>query len=164
MREAPSASPSSRSSCRVAEAATGVRRRRSPGVPLLSNLVANFQGPCNGGTGTTLSFSVDYRDSDGDIRGGTLQTTATFQPSGSSTDLNFGLPSTNVSVSGTTEGQIQALACLRFGTQTGARLSVAVVDAGGHSSNIVSTQLNRPSGAPETPRGGGTNGSLDRLN
>lgn len=61
------------------------------------------------------------------------------------------------------EGQIQAAGCLRFGTQTGVRLSVAVVDAAGHSSNVVATQLNRPSGAPEVPQGG-TDGAFGPLN
>lgn len=139
----------------------------APGVPQISNLNASFQGGCTveGRTGTVLSETLNYSDSDGDVRGGTLQTTGRFEPSGNSIDLNFPLPS-KASVTGTTEGTIQAFACVGFGTgSTALTLSVALLDAAGHSSNILSTRLNRPSETREVPPAGetGRGGTMERL-
>lgn len=136
----------------------------APGVPQISNLNATLQGACTiqGQTGTVLSETLNYRDSDGDERGGTLQTTGRFEPSGSANDVNFRLPS-EATVTGTTEGTIEALACLRFGSQTAFNLSVALLDAAGHSSNILSVRLSKPAGAPEVPAGGSGGGAMEPL-
>ena len=128
-----------------------------PGVPELSNPQARFGGSCTFGggvSGTVLTVSVDYLDSDGDVKGGTLQTTGTFQPDGSAAfDLNFPLPSQNATVTGTTQGTITARGCVRFGGQATFTLFVAMVDKAQHSSNVVSTTVNRPPGTPEMPQG-----------
>jgi hypothetical protein len=129
-----------------------------PGVPALANLNATFAGPCTlqgGLAGTRVNITVDYTDSDGNLQGGALQTTGVLLPSGNSIDLIFDLPSPGATISGTTAGTIQAAGCLRFGNQSQFRLSVAVVDAAGNSSNILTVTLDRPAGAPEVPRGGG---------
>ena len=133
-----------------------------PGFPALSNLVVTFGGPCtvSGVAGTALIGTVNYRDSDGNIRGGTLQTTVVFVPAGNSGDVIIPLPSANGTVTGTTEGTITGQGCLRFGAQTGITLSVAVVDAAGNSSNVVSSTVARPAGLPEVPRGA-TDGSFE---
>jgi hypothetical protein len=49
----------------------------APGVPLISNLVAAFQQACTiqGFTGSVLLETLTYSDSDGNLRGGALQTT-----------------------------------------------------------------------------------------
>jgi hypothetical protein len=124
----------------------------TPGVPVLSNLNAVFGGPCIP-PGTQVIGTVNYTDSDGNLQGGTLQTTGMLLPSGRSSDLNFGLPSATATISGTTSGTIRAVGCVTFGTDTQFTLSVAVVDSAGNSSNILSVTLNRPAGAPQVPRG-----------
>lgn len=139
----------------------------APGVPVISNLNATFlaQGQrCDGGSGTVLSISVNYKDSDGDIRGGTLQTTGRCEPSGFSDDENFALPS-EATVTGETEGTVEALVCVvGFGSDTAITISVALVDKAGHSSNVLSKRVNRPAGAPEVPQGGGAGeGGMKRL-
>lgn len=137
----------------------------APGVPQLSNLQPTFGGGCTiaVGAGTVLTVNVDYLDSDGDVRGGTLQTTGTFQPSGNAFDLDFPLPSQNATVTGTTQGTITVRGCVRFGASTTFTLAVAMVDKAQHSSNIVSTQLNRPAGAPEMPQSSDPRGTLEPL-
>ncbi len=84
-----------------------------------------------------------------------LQTTGTFHPSGTSIDVNFQLPSADATITGTTQGTIQAFGCVRFGVETGLTFAVALVDKASHSSNILSIELGRPGGAPEEPRDGG---------
>jgi hypothetical protein len=103
--------------------------------------------------GTIVNISVDYVDSDGDLTGGALQTTGVLLPSGTSFDVIFDLPSPGATISGTTSGTIRAVGCLRFGASTQFRLSVAVVDSAGNSSNILAVTLDRPAGAPQVPRG-----------
>jgi len=60
-----------------------------------------------------------------------------------------------VTITGTTAGTITLRGCLRYGAQNSFTLSVAVVDATQHSSNVTSARLDRPAGAPEVPAGGG---------
>ncbi|MBI3458150.1 MAG: hypothetical protein HY002_20440 [Candidatus Rokubacteria bacterium] len=68
-------------------------------------------------------------------------------------------------VTGTTEGTIQAFACFVFGAgSTALTLSVALLDAAQNSSNILSTQLNRPSETRGVPPAGETGGgAMERL-
>ena len=113
-----------------------------PGVPVIANLVSGYQvgTSCTlqGRTGRPLSATVNYSDSDGDVNGGTLKTRATFHPSERSFDLDFGLPSSSATITGTTNGSITAFYCVTLGSQTGYTLSVAVLDKAGNLSNILS--------------------------
>ena len=116
-----------------------------PGVPAISNLrLAYAAGTCTlaGQPGRPLTETVQYADSDGDVEGGTLETTAIFHPSGQSVDVNFILPSNSATISGTTDGSITAFACVVFNGNTSLGLSVVLLDKAGHSSNILSAALN----------------------
>ena len=121
-----------------------------PGVPVIFNLAAQYGSgtcPIQGRTGRPLIVTLQYSDSDGDVRGGTLQTTGTFLPSNQPIHVDFGLPS-EATVTGTTEGSITAFACVLFGGGSALSLTVALVDKAGHSSNVLAVQVN-----PEVPRG-----------
>ena len=85
---------------------------------------------------------VQYSDSDGDIKGGTLDTTGMFHPSEQSIDVDFVLPSPVAIVTGTTEGSITASGCIILGGNSSVTLSVALLDKAGHSSNILAVQVN----------------------
>src|SRR5262249_22973835 len=104
--------------------------------------------------GRPLIESVHYSDSDGDVQGGTLETTGKFHPSEQSIELDFPLPSNSATVSGTTDGSITAFACVVLNGSTDFTLSAALVDKAGHSSNILSVELHaearRGSGNHET--------------
>lgn len=128
-----------------------------PGVPVISNLTAQYGSgtcPIQGRTGRPLDVTLQYSDSDGDVRGGTLQTTGTFLPSNQPINVNFSLPSDAATVTGTTDGSITAFACVLFNGGSALSLTVALVDKAGHSSNVLATQIN-----PELPRGHGGPGT-----
>jgi hypothetical protein len=136
------------------------------GFPVISDLAVSAQpqgcSTASGLAGTVLAITLSYRDSDGDTGTGTLQTTGTFEPSGNSGDQDFKLPS-EATVTGTTEGTIRAFVCVHFGSQTAITIGVAVLDAGGHSSNVLSSRVPAPAGAPEAPRQGRSGGAMERL-
>lgn len=130
-----------------------------PGVPVISNLSATYaSGPCTvrGQPGRPLTVSVHYSDSDGDVNGGTLETTGKFHPSEQSIDVNFLLPSNSATITGTTDGSITAFACVAFNGNT--ELTIALLDKAGHSSNILSVEVKvetlRGRGNHETGVGG----------
>jgi hypothetical protein len=122
----------------------------SPG-PVITDLSGRFvSAGCvvSGRVGTALVGTVNFTDSDGDLAGGKAQITGTFLPSGPSTDRVSDIPSSSVTISGTTSGTVSAVLCVRFGSSTGIQFSVAVTDNAGHSSNVLSTSVSRPPGAP----------------
>ena len=115
-----------------------------PGVPVIANLVSGYRlGTCaQGRAGRPLAATVNYADSDGDVTGGTLKMRATFHPSEQSFDLDFGLPSSSATITGTTNGSITAFACATLGSRTtGFTVSVAVLDKAGNLSNILSAEF-----------------------
>ena len=112
-----------------------------PGVPVISNLAAQYgQGTCpiQGRTGRPLIVTLQYSDADGDVRGGTLETTGTFLPSNQPIEVNFPVPSNTATVTGTTAGSITAFACVLFNGSSALSLTAALVDKAGHSSNVLS--------------------------
>ena len=111
-----------------------------PGVPVISNLAAQYgRGTCpiQGRTGRPLIVTLQYSDSDGDVRGGTLQTTGTFLPSNQPIEVNFPVPSNTATITGTTEGAITAFACVLFNGGSALSLTTVLVDKAGHSSNLL---------------------------
>jgi len=117
---------------------------RPQGFPEISNLTAAYvPGTCTvqGHPGRPLDATVHYTDSDGDVKGGTLEVTGTFLPSQQLVDVSFLLPSNAATMTGTTDGSITAFACVALNGSTGLLLSVALLDKAGHSSNILSVEV-----------------------
>jgi hypothetical protein len=122
-----------------------------PGVPVISNLAVQYGSgtcPIQGRTGRPLIVTLQYSDSDGDVRGGTLQTTGTFLPSNQLIEVNFPVPSNAATITGTTEGAITAFACVLFDGGSSLSLTAVLVDKAGHSSNLLAVLV-----SPEVTRG-----------
>jgi hypothetical protein len=119
-------------------------------------LAATFGASCtvSGGPGTVLVLTFDYTDAEGDVRGGHLTITATFNIGPTVTLLGADVPSATVTITGTTSGTITARTCVRFASATSVTVKVAVTDVAGHTSNELSTVVLKPAGAPERPAGG----------
>ncbi len=126
-----------------------------PNAPVISSLSGAFQaGSCllGGSTGTPRLLTLDYADADGNVSGGRLRVTATFRPDASSVTAEFGVPSDDVVVTGTVQGQVRLSACVLFGSFTELTEDVVLVDASDKKSNALSITSPRPAGAPEVSR------------
>jgi hypothetical protein len=125
-----------------------------PNVPVIANLRASFGPRCTlaGNIPGTVEFlAMDYSDADGNLRGGTLDDTATAAVGGSIPN-SAPIPSGPVSITGTTSGTITATFCAHFGSNSSFTEQVRVTDASGKVSNELTLNVPRPNGAPELPR------------
>jgi len=125
-----------------------------PNAPIITNLRASFGGGCilpGNVHGTIETIAFDYADADGNLRGGSLESTATAAVGGSVT-LRGAIPSPGIGISGTTSGTITVTACLFFGSNSSVSERVKVTDASGKTSNELSIVVARPGGAPLLPR------------
>ena len=125
-----------------------------PNAPIITNLRASFGSPCTlAGNipGTVEALAFEYTDADGNLRGGTLENTATAAAGGSIT-LTPAIPSPSVAITGTTSGTITAMWCLHFGSNSSVTEQVKVTDASGKASNVLTIEVARPGGAPLLPR------------
>ncbi len=126
----------------------------NPG-PVISNLratLATVACTLQGLPGTVVTATVSFRDSDGDLDGGTVQATGTFD-TGSSFEVTSALPGPGTRLDGTTRGTVEANYCVRFGAFARVlRLAIALVDRAGHASNVLSAEVRSP-GRALTPKG-----------
>ena len=133
-------------------------------APVISNLAGSVsEQSCSlpGGPGRIETLTLSYVDADGDLRGGTYENIGT-PPGGPSITLTGGLPSTGVSLTGTTAGQITILTCLRFGPFPSVEEKVRVTDSAGRTSNQLTVTVGRPAGAPLHPRGSTPEAEFDK--
>lgn len=110
-------------------------------APVIANLVPLAgSGPCDpippGFSVVFLGYSFDYADADGDVRGGHVEV-------GGGATGTFPVPSTRVSITGTTSGKITVLECeIAKGAVTVSRFRrVTLVDAAGNRSNELAATL-----------------------
>ncbi|MGH7319310.1 MAG: hypothetical protein ACRELA_06750 [Candidatus Rokuibacteriota bacterium] len=125
-----------------------------PNTPVITNLRVSFGARCTlpsnlPGTIETLAF--EYTDADGNVRGGTLENTASAAVGGSIT-LTPPIPSPGVTITGTTSGTVTVTGCLHFGSNASVTEQVKVIDASGKASNVLKLEVPRPAGAPLLPR------------
>ncbi len=127
-----------------------------PTVPVIANLRVGLGQPCTGQgvPGTVKTLTLDYTDSDGNLRGGVAHFRATF-PFGGSSTLTGPIPSRGVGITGTTSGTITLTSCLHFGDNSSFTQEVMVTDASGKASNVLTTTVANP-GLPLLPRDPGT--------
>jgi hypothetical protein len=127
-------------------------------TPAIANLRTTLQPrtcTVSGLTGSRLDVAFDYADADGDLNGGTAETTTTFltstnRPVGDQFNRNFPI----VTAEGTRAGTLSSAVCVRFGILSSKlRLDVAVIDRAGHSSNVLSAEV-QAGDAPLVPRSG----------
>ncbi|MGH7320786.1 MAG: hypothetical protein ACRELA_14335 [Candidatus Rokuibacteriota bacterium] len=126
-------------------------------TPVVANLGVSFGAQCtlaSGLAGTRGFVTFEFVDAEGDLSGGRVVATATFDVGGPIT-ITFNIPSPEVTVSGTTSGTVTLLTCIRFGSSSSAILSGALFDAANQASNTLTLSVQRPAGAPEAPRSGG---------
>lgn len=137
-----------------------------PTVPVITNLRATLGQRCTiagvNVPGTIEALVFDYTDADGNLRGGLVESMATFAFGGSMT-LTGTIPSPGVAITGTTSGAITVTACLRFGSNASVTEQVRVTDASGKASNVLTIEVQNPGGVPLLPRGtdGAPRKSLD---
>ncbi len=119
--------------------------------PQISNfettLLAENSETCvfpSGALGNLYEFRVDYFDADSGIVNGTVvHVSFRFSPSGSSGSYDV----TNPTLTGDgSNGQVKFLTCIKFGSDTSVEQILSISDAGGKTSNQVSTVINNPSG------------------
>ena len=125
-----------------------------PNIPVIANLRVSFGGRCalpGNIPGVIEVLAMDYTDADGNLRGGTLNDTATAAVGGSM-PLSAPIPSDGVTITGTTSGTITATFCTHFGGNSSLTENVSVTDASGKASNQLALNVPRPNGAPELPR------------
>jgi len=115
-----------------------------PTIPVIANLRIALGQPCTFGglNGTVESLAVDYTDSDGNVRGGTVTIAAGATVGG--VTVTLAIPSPGVTVTGTTSGTVTALSCLHFGSNSAAAQTVQIIDASGKGSNVLTTQIANP--------------------
>jgi hypothetical protein len=122
-----------------------------PNAPVISNARVNLSGRCTiAGVnlpGTVETTVVDYTDADGDVRGGSVEASATFAVGGTMV-FTAGIPSQGVTITGTDSGTITVRACLRFGSNASASEQVKIIDASGKSSNVLTAEVANPGGLP----------------
>lgn len=128
-------------------------------APVIANLSGSFTGSpggcqTSGGLGTARLLTFDFVDGDGNVVGGRVLISVAFSPGTTVVDVSFSLPSTGVSITGTTSGTIRVTTCARFGTSAGLTETVTLFDAAGNPSNALFVTTSRPGGAPEVPRSG----------
>jgi hypothetical protein len=137
-----------------------------PNVPVISNLRVTFTGAsCNAGGGVTGRANVrafDYTDADGDLRGGTLESSVTPDV-GAPIVQSAPIPSPPVAITGTTSGTISVAFCSRFNSATQFTQVFTVVDASGKRSNTLQATIARPPGVPLEPRTSTGESGVDRM-
>jgi hypothetical protein len=119
--------------------------RPAPSAPRLLTLQAELKqlNMCGLPNQSFFRYTVTYEDSDADVTViGTrvyvsIQDAAEYESEGSY----------NTFVGDSGRGTIYVDNCLRFGGSTDVRIQVRVVDAAGHSSNVVAVTVPRPAGA-----------------
>ena len=124
-----------------------------PNAPVISNLRVTFGARCslsNGLPGTIEFVGFDFGDADGDVRGGTVESTATFG-FGDPSVLTAPIPAPGVTIDGASAGTISVRACLRFGSNSSYREQVRIIDVSGRSSNTLTATVSKPAGLPLTP-------------
>jgi hypothetical protein len=127
-----------------------------PNAPVISNLaVASSSQACtaNGLSGRVRTVGFDYSDPDGNVSGGQVNLSVT---SGSQTlaTLAVGVPSSTVSVTGTTSGRVTVSnLCIAIVGASSATLNVTLTDALGNVSNQIATTVaaQRPASDPSRP-------------
>jgi hypothetical protein len=125
-----------------------------PNAPIITNLRASFGGGCTlpGGVhGTVETIAFEYADADGNVRGGTLESTGIAAVGGAIT-ITGAIPSPGITISGTTSGTITVTICIFFGSNSKVTERVKVTDASGKTSNELSIEVAKPGGAPLLPR------------
>ena len=126
-----------------------------PNAPVIANLRVSFRGACmlpGNNPGVVEVLAMDYTDVDGNLRGGTLDDTASATVGGT-LPLTAPIPSDGVTISGTKSGTITATFCTHFGDNSNIIERVKVTDASGKVSNELALTVPKPGGAPELPRG-----------
>lgn len=123
-------------------------------APVIANLRVTFGARCtlpSGAPGTIESLAFDYTDADGNVRGGTVENTATAAVGGSVT-LSGAIPSPGVTLTGSTSGTISLRFCTHFGSNASITEQVKITDASGKGSNVLALDVARPGGAPLLPQ------------
>src|SRR5262245_20287440 len=127
-------------------------------APVIANLRPNLDVRCF--LGRVLTFTLDYVDADGNVRGGILEATfvsssgarhveSTPIPSPAVTIAGSPAPAPAVTIAGTTSGTITATSvCFGFGSS--ATAAVKVIDATAKSSNILTFEVRAPN-TPDPP-------------
>src|SRR5262245_44955279 len=114
-----------------------------PNAPVITNLRANLDVPCMLGDipSSVPTFTLDYVDADGNVRGGMLGVTNVTNI-GRRLDGAAPIPSPEVTISGTTLGTITATpARFCYGAGSSATVTVQVIDATAKSSNILTIEV-----------------------
>jgi hypothetical protein len=131
-----------------------------PNAPVIANLRVTFGGTCTlsstGRAGTLEVLTVDYSDADGNMSGGTIESTA-GAVAGGPIVFTAPIPSPGVRLTGTTSGTISIAFCLVFGSNASVTEQVRVADASGKISNRLTLEVVRPSGAFLLPKGADPN-------
>jgi hypothetical protein len=121
--------------------------------PVISNLTITFPRPCtleNGRSGTIELIRFNYRDPDGNVRGGRVEDSIEF--AGRSEVFVLSIPSRGVTITGTTSGVISLAFCLRFGDAEYFVETLRIVDRAGLRSNTLSKVVTKPPGLPQVRR------------
>jgi hypothetical protein len=122
----------------------------APGnAPVIADLTGSFPaGICSVGddAGTPRQLVFSYTDADGDVSGGQVSVQARFD-SGVVVAVVAPAPAGQPPA-----GTITFNTCVVFKDNTAVTETVVLVDAAGHSSNVLTLTTPRPPGAPERRR------------
>lgn len=113
--------------------------------------------PPAGLEGSTLfRWTVDYDDTDGDVEAPIVMSwSSSFYPSGITKAAVIALPAAAVVQGDGFGGTIAQTQCIRFVNEERVDVTVSILDAEGHQSEIATLRIDKPAGAL-SPRAGGT--------